>query len=182
MRRTTQLLLAVGVLSALFLGACGGDDDGATAADAAMAMEAVDRGTVVAEIGHLAVYGPYVPAPPADIAALYFVVVNEGDEPDRLIGISSAAAGMAMLHQSVTDGDMVRMTPVVGGLEIPPAGEVVLAPGGYHVMLTSLVESLEVGDIVHATLEFEVAGTVMIEATVMDATGGGMDNMASDDQ
>jgi copper(I)-binding protein len=181
-RRTTQILLAVGVLNALFLSGCGGDDDGATAADAAMAMETVDRGTAVAEVGHLAIYAPYVPAPPADIAALYFVVVNEGDEPDRLIGISSAAAGMAMLHQSVTDGDTMRMTPVEGGLETPPAGEVVLAQGGYHVMLMSLVETLEVGDIVHATLEFEIAGTVMIEAPVIDAASGGMDNMASDDQ
>ena len=77
MRRTTQILLAVGVLNALFLSGCGGDDDGATAADAAMAMETVDRGTAVAEVGHLAIYAPYVPAPPADIAALYFVVVNE---------------------------------------------------------------------------------------------------------
>lgn len=170
------------MLSALLLGGCGGADDGATAADAAMAMGTVDRGTAVAEVGHLAIYGPFVPAPPADIAALYFVVVNEGDEPDRLIGISSAAAGMTMLHQSVTEDDISRMTPVEGGLEIPPAGEVVLAPGGYHAMLTNLVESLEVGDTVHATLEFEVAGTVMIEAPVVDATSGGMDNMASDDE
>ena len=182
MRRTTHVLLAISVLTALFLGACGGDDDGATAANVAMAMETADRGTAVAEVGHLAIYGPFVPAPPADIAALYFVVVNEGDEPDRLIGISSTAAGMTMLHQSVTDGDTVSMAPVEGGLEIPPAGEGVLAPGGYHAMLTSLVEPLEVGDIVHATLEFEFAGTVMIEATVMDPASGGMESMASDDE
>jgi copper(I)-binding protein len=146
-----------------------------------MAMGTADRGTVVAEVGHLAVYGPYVPAPPADVAVLYFLVANEGDEADRLIGIRSTAAGMAMLHQSVTDGDTMRMTPVKGGLEIPPASEVVLATGGYHVMLTSLVEPLEVGDIVHVTLEFEVAGTVMIEARVMDAASRGMDDRASDD-
>jgi copper(I)-binding protein len=88
---------------------------------------------------------------------------------------------MAMLHQTVVDGDSSRMSPVEGGLEIPPAGEVVLAPGGYHFMLTNLVEPLEVGDIVHATLEFEDAGMVMIEATVTGGTGGEMKGMSHDD-
>lgn len=162
MRRTTRALLGIIALSALLLGACGGD---------AAEPGPSDRGTAVAEIGQLAIYGPYVPAPPADIAALYFVVVNGGDAADRLIGIGTAAAGGAMLHQTVVDGDASRMSPVEGGLEIPPGGEVVLAPGGYHVMLTSLIEPLTEGDIVHATLVFEHAGTVAIEAPVMDVTG-----------
>ena len=167
MRRTTRALLALIALSAVILGACSGDDGEAGE------LAASDRGTPVAEVGQLAIHGPYVPAPPAGIAALYFVVVNEGDEADRLIGISTTAAGTAMLHQTVVDGDSSRMSPVEDGLEIPPGGEAVLAPGGYHVMLMNLVEPLEVGDIVQATLEFEHAGTVTIEAPVMDLAGGG---------
>jgi copper(I)-binding protein len=144
-------------------------------------MGTAERGTPTAEVGHLTIYGPYVPAPPTDIAALYFIVVNEGDQADRLIKISSGVAGMAMLHQTVVDGDSSRMSPVEGGLEIPPGGEAVLAPGGYHVMLTNLAEPLEVGDVVHATLEFEDAGTVRIEAPVTDGTGGAMEGMSDDD-
>ena len=101
-------------------------------------------------------------------------MVNEGGEADRLIGIGSAAARITTLHQTVIDGESSRMSMVEGGLEIPPAGEVVLAPGGYHAMLTDLVEPLKVGDLVRATLEFESAGTVMIEAPVTDGAGGGM--------
>ena len=174
MRWTTAVTwFAAGVL---LLGGCIGGDDGDATVDAgaAVAMEAADRGEPVAEVGHLAIYGPYVPASPTDIAALYFVVVNEGGEADRLIGIGSAAARITTLHQTVIDGESSRMSMVEGGLEIPPAGEVVLAPGGYHAMLTDLVEPLEVGDLVHATLEFESAGTVMIEAPVTDGAGGGM--------
>ena len=180
MRWTTAVTwFAAGVL---LLGGCiGGNESDATVdAGTAMAMEAADRGEPVAELGHLAIHGPYVPASPTDMAVLYFVVVNEGREADRLIGIGSAAARITTLHQTVIDGESSRMSMVKGGLEIPPGGEVVLAPGGYHAMLMDLVEPLKVGDLVHATLEFESAGTMMIEAPVTDGAGGGMANMAGD--
>jgi copper(I)-binding protein len=166
MRRTTRALLAMIAFSAVIIGACSGDDGEAGE------LSSSDRGTPVAEVGQLAIHGPYVPAPPTEIATLYFVVVNESDEADRLIGISTTAAGTAMLHQTVVDGDSSRMSPVKDGLKIPPGGEAVLAPGGYHVMLMSLVEPLEVDDIVQTTLEFEHAGTVTIEVPVIDAVGG----------
>lgn len=162
--RTAQMVLAMVVLSSALFVACGSDDESA----AVTSVDPIDRGTPVAEVGQLAIYAAYVPAPPTDVAALYFVVVNEGSEPDRLLGVSSAGAGMAMLHQTVVDGDSSRMSMVDGGIEIPPGDEIVLEPGGYHVMLMSLVERLELGDTVPATLEFEVAGSVTIEAPVTD--------------
>lgn len=162
--------MVIGFAMALLV-ACGDSD----------ADSVTDRGTPAAEVGRLAIYEPYVPAAPADIAALYFVVANEGDQVDRLIKISSDAAGMAMLHQTVVDGDSSRMTLVEGGLEIPPGGEAVLAPGGYHVMLMNLVERLAVGDSVSVTLEFEGAGVVMIDVPVIDGIGGAMEDMLDDE-
>ena len=160
MRRAKRwvVLLPLMMLALCIAVACGDDDDHEDDVHSPDSAAAADHGVPSAEVGHLAIYTPYVPAPPADIAALYFVITNEGDEADRLIKISSGAAGMSMLHETVVDGDSSRMSPVEDGIEIPPAGEAELAPGGYHVMLMNLVEPLEVGDTVHVTLEFERAG------------------------
>lgn len=185
MRRMTVGLLAVIGLAAALLISCGDDaeshdDDGHTHDGDAADSAAVDRGTPVAELGHLAIYAPYIPAPPSDLAALYVVVVNGGDEADRLLSISTTAAGSTVIHETVIDGDTSRMSLAEDGLEVPAGGEVVLAPSGFHAMLVKLVEPLEVGDVVEATLEFEHAGTVLIEVPVTDGVGP-MEGMSDDD-
>jgi hypothetical protein len=86
MRPTVRGLLVMEGFAVALLSACGGDDADGVA----------DRGVPAAKIGSLSIHAPYVPAPPSDIAALYFVVANEGDQVDRLITISADAAGMVI--------------------------------------------------------------------------------------
>ena len=60
----------------------------------------------------------------------------------------------------------MRMREVEKGLEIPAGGSVMLAPGGFHLMMTGLKAPLKQGTSVPVTLVFEKAGKVDVELAV----------------
>ncbi len=98
-------------------------------------------------------------------AALYLTVRNEGTAPDRLVGVSTPAAGMAMLHESTMEGGVSRMR-MLEAVELPAGQALVLAPGGIHIMLSRLAAPLKEGDVVPLTLTFEKAGTASVAAHI----------------
>ena len=148
-------------MSVLALGACSDGDGEEPEGDTG------DGGTAVAETDQLAIYDAFIPAPPADIASLYFSMVDRGGDGDRLLGVTTEAAVMTHLHSTVTDGDSSRMLPVEGGIVLPPDGMTELEPGGLHVMLMNVQPRLVAGDTVVVTLQFERAGPVTIEVPVV---------------
>ncbi len=99
--------------------------------------------------------------------AAYLTIVNRGAEADRLLGASSPIAKSVMLHETIKNGDILRMRPVKE-LAIPPGEAVVLEPGGRHLMLMGLVTPLEHGVAVPLTLIFQHAGRVTVELAVHD--------------
>ena len=101
-------------------------------------------------------------------SAIYMTIVNKGRESDRLIGVSSDVAKHVELHQSIREGDVMRMQPVEGGIEIPAKGKVELKPGGYHIMLIDLTRELKPGDRFTVTLTFEKSGSRTLEAEVKE--------------
>lgn len=106
---------------------------------------------------------------PANIAngAMYFIIVNFGEEDDTLIGGTTEFANALEVHEMfMLDDGTMRMQPVAGGLVIPAGGYAELRPGGYHVMLIGVTQDLVEGEPVTATLEFEKAGTVDISGLV----------------
>ena len=96
----------------------------------------------------------------------YFTVTNKGGEPDRLISVSSGAAGMVELHKMEIVNDVMTMRPIEGPLEIPAGGSVELEPGGTHLMFMHVSEPFKQGATVAITLEFEKAGKVAIALPV----------------
>jgi copper(I)-binding protein len=121
----------------------------------------------------LRVYDARIPAPPADVAGLYLRAVDTGGEGDRLTGVSSAAAGHVMLHETVREGDRMRMVHAAGGLAVPAGGALELRPGGAHVMLMGLRQPLREGDRVPVELIFERAGMLALEVPVVARAGQG---------
>lgn len=99
-------------------------------------------------------------------SAAYMIITNSGKEPDRLVGAKADVSNAVEIHETVMDGDVMRMQPVQGGIEVPAGGQVELKPGGYHVMFIGLTRDLNAGDKLPLTLQFEKAGDVKVEAEV----------------
>ena len=104
--------------------------------------------------------------PKAPVAGGYMVIRNNGSTPDFLIGGQAAFSGEVQIHEMKMQGDVMKMRELAGGLEIPAGGEVVLKPGGYHVMFMKLTEPLTEGEKRKATLTFKNAGNVEVEFDV----------------
>jgi periplasmic copper chaperone A len=100
----------------------------------------------------------------------YLVIHNRGATPDRLVGGSAEFASAVSIHEMSKDGGIMRMRELASGLEIPAHSDVVLSPGGYHIMFTGLKSPLNKGENVKAILTFEHAGTIAVELAV-DAVG-----------
>lgn len=125
-----------------------------------LSATAEDMDHVVA--GALSIERPWTraTAPGAPAAGGFLTITNEGAEGDRLLGGSTRRAERLEIHQVAMDGDVMRMRPLPDGLTIPAGETVVLAPGGYHIMLMGLKEPFTEGGSVEITLEFERAGRV----------------------
>lgn len=143
---------------------------------AVMAIVAVAPGGAVLaqehQQGPLTVVHPWsrATAPSQKTGGVFLRIENAGGEPDRLIGVETEIADTASLHAMIRDGDVMKMRPLEGGVEVPANGHVVLAPGGRHVMLIGLREQLIKASTVPLTLIFERAGRLEIEA-VVEAAG-----------
>ena len=95
----------------------------------------------------------------------------------KLVAVSSPAAGVAEVHEMKMEGDVMKMRPVVNGLEIKPGQTVTFDPSGYHVMLVDLKEQLVQGERFKATLKFAKAGKIDVDFAIegIGAKSGGGD-------
>ena len=122
--------------------------------------------------GPLTVVHPWsrATAPSQKAGGVFLRIENASDQPDRLIGVESEMAEAASMHAMIRDGDVMKMRPVSGGVDVPANGHVDLAPGGKHVMLIGLRERLVKDSTIPLTLIFERAGRFEILA-VVEAAG-----------
>lgn len=103
-----------------------------------------------------------------DVTACYITLT--ASQAHRLISVSTPLAQTAEVHEMKTEGGIMQMGALTGGLPLPAGEAVSLAPGGNHIMLTGVKTPLAAGDTVALTLTFEKAAVVEIEATVGQPT------------
>ncbi|WOP15230.1 copper chaperone PCu(A)C [Ottowia sp. SB7-C50] len=75
----------------------------------------------------------------------------------RLIAGASPVAGVVEIHEMAMEGNVMKMRELKGGLPIAKGATAELKPGGYHVMLMDLKQTLKGGETVPVTLTFEDA-------------------------
>ena len=119
-----------------------------------------------AHAGTLTVADAWVRAiPGAAVAAAYMTLHNGGTQAVRVIGVRSALAGHAMIHETRLENGVSTMR-AHEPLEIAPGASVELKPGGLHVMLTDLAHPLAVDDEVPLELLLEGGGRIEVRARV----------------
>jgi copper(I)-binding protein len=102
----------------------------------------------------------------------YVTLENRGDQPVALTGARSTAYAEVMLHHSSTQGGMSRMA-MVESLPIPAHGTVVLAPGGYHLMLMKPAVAVLPGHQVQLQLQFGDGSSLPVEVVAPPPTARG---------
>ncbi|MEW6753661.1 MAG: copper chaperone PCu(A)C [Candidatus Latescibacterota bacterium] len=99
-----------------------------------------------------------LPAPKGRVTtAAYLVLENRTAQAVRLVGAQTEAAFRVEIHQSVYEGDVLRMR-AVDSLVVPAHGRQEMRPGGLHLMLIDVHEPLEEGDAVALVLRLEQDG------------------------
>ena len=98
---------------------------------------------------------------------VFMTIHNGGEDTDIIKAVTSDVAEKAMLAKF--DGGPLLNAEAVENLETPKGEATSLDQDGYHVVLTDLNKSVENGDSVPLTLEFEGTGElpVLVSITVM---------------
>jgi copper(I)-binding protein len=91
----------------------------------------------------------------------------------RLVEASSPVAGVVEIHEMRMDNQVMKMRAVTA-VELPAGKTIELQPGGYHVMLMELKQTLKAGESVPIALVVETADKkrerIAVQATVRPLT------------
>ena len=105
-------------------------------------------------IAQVSVSAPWVRATVAEQKATGAFMKLTATDATRLIEAKSPVAGSVEIHEMTMDNNIMKMRAITG-LDIPQGASVELKPGGYHVMLLDLKQTLKEGATVPITLVFE---------------------------
>ena len=150
-RARTSLHVAAALVVALVLTACGSSSSSSGS-------------------GGITLKDAWVKSASSGMTAAFVTIVNDGDA-DVLVSATTKASDMTQLHEMVMkDGAMV-MQEKKEGIAVPAKGEVVLEPGGNHIMLMKITGPIKAGDTVAFTLTFKSGKTLEMSAVAKDYDG-----------
>ncbi|WP_110204936.1 copper chaperone PCu(A)C [Nocardioides daejeonensis] len=160
-RTTLAAILATALLG---FAACG--DDKADAEPKDTNTQAVAAAVSVSEPWARGTVGSEDPT----MSAAFMMLDNAGTEDVTLESASSDVAGRTELHEmAMKDGKMV-MQQVEGGIVVPAGKDMLLQPGGYHVMLMDLNRELVPGEEINLVLGFSDGSNVTVTVPVKEFT------------
>lgn len=111
------------------------------------------------------------PATQGANSALYFTIVNKGENPDTLIGAESKAADIVEIHETYKkDNDRMGMRPVKF-VAVNTKSSAEFKPGGLHIMMLDMQRDFKMGNRLEAILQFKKAGKIKVEAEIKDSPG-----------
>lgn len=110
-------------------------------------------------------------APPTSrVLAAYLTLVNTGDNTVTVTAISSPDFKNAEIHRTVIEAGVARMLPVKQ-LEVPAGGQLMLEPGGHHLMLFDPLRTLTAGETVTLIIHMNNGKQLSATAPVIRKTG-----------
>ena len=145
----------------VFTAACGADN--------------AAKGTAAAEVK---VENPYIRAvPPGQPnSAAFLTLVNSSAKAHSVKSATSPVAATVELHTHTNNNGVMEMRQVPQ-IDIPANGKTELKPGGLHIMLLGLKQTLKAGEKADLTLKFEDGSSTTIKALLEEPapmTGMGM--------
>lgn len=127
-------------------------------------------GSLNAQAASMNAYDCWIRSMPASLPSSgYFVIANNSDKPAMLVGASTPAYGMAMLHKSESNGSTSTMQHI-DSAEVPAHGKLEFAPSGYHLMLEDAAKPLKIGSSVPLSLTFADKSTISTTCKIKPAS------------
>ncbi len=121
----------------------------------------------------LGVTGAWIRHLPAGVpAGGFFTVHNPDKQAVALVGASSPAFGMVMMHRTVEEGGVSKMVAVTR-VEVPAGGILTFGPGGYHLMLMHPTRDVAVGTKVPVTLKLSDGRELTVRFDVLGPAARG---------
>lgn len=164
MSRTTVLAVC---LASIALAAC--QPEPGTEDRAPHATSDGDAEAVVAE--GVSISDAWIRETPPTAAVAGGYVTLSATSSDRLVSVETDAAEAVEIHAMSHDGGMMRMRELPDGIDLPPGANVVLRPGGNHLMFINPVEPMRAGQTIEATLQFAHAPTKTVMFEVRPLAG-----------
>ncbi|MBB4615573.1 copper chaperone PCu(A)C [Novosphingobium taihuense] len=157
---------------AISLAACGQktENPGAGASESAQAGPDAAPGVVVTDA---MVRLPAVPGTPG---AAYFTVSQGTGAPRRIVSVYVEGAERAEMHETkdvngVSKMEQVKDVPIESGKSVQ------FKPGGLHVMLFDVGDTLKAGSTTELTITLDNGDKVSVPARIETIGGGGSDAM-----
>lgn len=94
------------------------------------------------------------------VTAGYMGLIDQSGKGNTLVGIEMADGMKAEIHETIADGDVMKMRQV-NAFSIPAGGRADLTPSGGHIMIMGLSSPLKVGDTLPMLLKFADGGEKM---------------------
>jgi|GEM_PF-1331157 copper(I)-binding protein len=105
----------------------------------------------------------------ARTGAAYVSLSNQGEQAVTLESVSAPVSLVdeVQLHDMVMDGETMKMEQIMDGIMLPVGSDIALQPGGQHIMLMGLNDTLDAGKTFPLTLNFGDSGSIMVNFTVV---------------
>lgn len=103
------------------------------------------------------------------MSGAYFIYENLLNVDDTLISIKSNSAMMTQVHESYTTNDGLAGMRELEQIIVKPHSNLILKPGGNHLMLMNLKSDLSAGDSIQVQLTFAQAGEIILNLPVLNS-------------
>ncbi len=115
----------------------------------------------------VAVEAPWArPGSAGGMSALYATIQNGTSAADTLQAVRTAVANTVEIHESYEGEGGTRGMRPFGPVPVAAGAVVALEPGGIHIMLIRLTETLQPGDSLAVDVQFAQAGTRSITVPI----------------
>ncbi len=104
----------------------------------------------------------------SDMTGAFMTLTNSTDADLTVVGATSTVTDRVEVHEmAMVDGQMV-MREVEEDLVIPAGGSFDFKPGGNHFMFMGLTDSLEPGEFVDLTIEFDDGTSITVNTEIRE--------------
>lgn len=103
----------------------------------------------------------------SSMGSVYLTVHNMSGQDDLLLAVNSSVAKSTAVFETSVKNGVASMDPLPLGVNLPSYVEVVMRPGGIHIMLSGVAQDTKVGSLLPVTMVFRDAGTLDLQVPVI---------------